>query len=88
MNISRYFGQILAKETGINSLACSGLIRLSILDAKRDPDKIDLSGLKKVFNNELKSRLEKLRVKEIPRVVTALVNASVKSQSLLVMSVV
>ena len=87
MKMINYFGDILAKEIGKSEMACRGLLRFAIQDKFGEfRGNIEYNDLVEIFKIHLKSRLEKIKVKEFDQTIQVLVGDLQKNQSLITMT--
>ena len=86
MNVAAIFGNILSEKTGLKVVPCSGLIRLSIKQAGKDPESVTFSDLKSVFQNELRERLNNVGLDDVAGIIKYMVTELIKNQSLFTMS--
>ena len=83
----QFFGKILSEKAGKPPIACNGLIRLSIKDAKFNPDDINPKDLEHVFRSSLKERLEKVGIPEAGNISKHMLLELRKNQALFVLGV-
>ncbi len=84
MNLTNYFGDILAKQIGKSEMACRGLLRFAIQDKFGEfRNNIEYNDLIEIFNIQLKSRLEKIKVNELDQTIQVLLGDLRKNQSLI-----
>ena len=88
MDAISYFGDKLSEKIDRPSIACRGLIRFSLRDEVGSADNPDYNSLRKVFQNSLKTRLEKIGVENPNKITIEMVKELDRKQSLLTMSTV
>ena len=87
MNLTNYFGDILAKQIGKSEMACRGLFRFAIQDKFGEfRGNIEYNDLVDIFKTHLKSRLEKIKVKKLDQTIQVLLGDLRKNQSLITMA--
>ena len=82
----QFFGQILSEKIGHKAIACSGIVRLSIKDANKDPDSITANELKEVFGNNLKDRLQRIGIENYTEVSLYMSAELMKNHAIFVMN--
>ena len=86
MDVVKFFGAILARETQLNILPCSGMIRLALRDMGQQPEMYQLREIRTLLNKYLKNRLERAGVKENVKIIRVLNTELIKNQSLILMT--
>ena len=67
-------------------MPCNGIIRLAFKEADIDPDACNYEDYKKVFNNFLKERLEKIGIDNAADVVEYIISELVNNQAVFTMA--
>ncbi|UYP44175.1 hypothetical protein NEF87_000460 [Candidatus Lokiarchaeum ossiferum] len=84
MDLINYFGNILAMETEKNPIVCKGLIRLALRDIyPTPPQQLTFFHLKKIFEESLQKRLQKMHIDNANEISNFLVDELTKKQSIL-----
>ena len=86
MDIVGFFGKKLEEKTGIKEIACKGMIRLAFRDAGIDSNTFKIEEYKKVFSDNLKSRLEKSGIDNPTALANYMVSELIKNQGIFTMS--
>ena len=86
MNIVQFFGQILSEKIGHKAIACSGIVRLSIKDANKDPEFITANELKEIFRDTLKDRLQRIGIENYNEVSNYMSAQLMKNHAIFVMN--
>ena len=88
MNPIIYFGDLLSAKINKDKNVGQGLILYAIQDEVGNIDTINFDVLKRSFQNSLKSRLEKVGVRNTNNISDEMVKELINKQSLLTMSAV
>ena len=86
MNIVQFFGHLLSEKIGQKAVACSGIVRLSIKDANKDPETITASELRDIFQNYLKARLQRIGFENYDEVTDYMTSQLLKNHAIFVMN--
>lgn len=86
MNIVQFFGHLLSEKIGQKAVACSGIVRLSIKDANKDPETITASELRDIFQNYLKARLQRIGFENYDEVTDYMTSQLMKNHAIFVMN--
>ena len=86
MNIVQFFGHLLSEKIGQKAVACSGIVRLSIKDANKDPETITASELRDIFQNYLKARLQRIGFENYNEVTDYMTSQLMKNHAIFVMN--
>ncbi|MFX1398584.1 MAG: hypothetical protein ACFFAS_16265 [Promethearchaeota archaeon] len=86
MDVVQFFGNIIAKKTGLKRMVCSGMIRLALRDMKNDPEMYDIRKVKILIKEFINNRLERAGIENKNELIHLLLLELSKNQSLLTMS--
>ena len=86
MDVVRFFGALLARETQLKLMPCSGMIRLALKDMGKQPEMYRFREIRALLNKYLKNRLERAGVKDNEKIIRVLNTELIKNQSLILMT--
>lgn len=86
MDVVQFFGNIIAKKTGLKRIVCNGMIRLALIDMKKDPEMYNIQEVKNLINKFLSKRFERVGIENKNELIQLLLLELSKNQSLLIMS--
>ena len=85
MNAISIFGQILSEKINLKLMPSKGVIRIAFVEANLDPNTSKYVHYKKVFEEYLKERLERIGIENTADIVEYMISELVRNQAVFTM---